>query len=150
MARDRDVRLAIQAALKATEMFDAVMIWGLPENYGSGASNTGAAAIEPVSSTQNDYWDSQTDGGLVVTSLVAITFMYRHDDPQLRDEAVENLFENAANALNGQNLAGFTLPAKTRFTNWQWQPPTPPERRIKAMFSYDMIIEGWDDYDTTE
>jgi len=147
--RDRDVRNAIQAALIATGAFDGVWIWGLPENFGTGASEAAAAAIEPVSSTQDDRWDSETAGGLIVTSQVRLTLLYRHEDPQLRDEGAELLLDTAANALNGQSLAGLTLPGLTRFTTWSWQNATPPERRIAAMFSYQYIVEGWDSYDTS-
>jgi len=147
--RDRDVRNAIQTALVATGAFDGVWIWGLPENYGTGASQLAAAAIEPESSTQDDRWDSQTAGGLVITSRVKITLLYRGEDPQARDEAAELLLDTLANALNGQSLAGLTMPAFTRLTAWSWQPPTPPERRIAATFSYAYIVEGWDEYDTT-
>jgi hypothetical protein len=147
--RDRDVRNAIAAALTATGAFDpgAVYLTGLPEDYGQPASETAAASIQPDSSTQEDRWDSQTDGGLLVTSRVRITLIYRHDDPQLRDEGAELLLDTAANALNGQNLAGLTLPGLTRFTGWTWLPATAPERRIQAGFSYAYIVEGWDSYD---
>ena len=149
--RDRDVRNAIQAALLATDAFDpnGVWLWGLPENYGSGACEARAAAIEPVSSTQDDRWDSEPAGGLVVTSQVRLTLLYRHEDPQLRDEGAELLLVTAANALNGASLAGLTLPPFTRFTAWSWQTATPPERRIAATFTYQYISEGWDAYDET-
>jgi hypothetical protein len=147
--RDRDVRNAIQSALAETGAFDSVWIWGLPENFGTGASSLAAAAIEPVSSTQSDRWDAQPEGGLLVTSLVTITFLYRHEDPQLRDEAAELLFDTAADALNGQSLAGFTLPGLTQFVSWRWEKPAPPERRIAAVFSYVYIVEGWNSYDLT-
>jgi len=145
-ARDRDVRNAIRAALLATEAFDACplsMAFEVP------TSQFTAAVVEPISGVQNDPWDSQPGGGLVVTSTVRITFLARHDDPQLRDELVEDLFNTSANALNGQSLACLTLPGLTRFASWNWQPETPPERRIVAMFSYQYIVEGWDSYDET-
>jgi hypothetical protein len=147
--RDRDVRNAIQAALIATNAFDDVWIWGLPENYGTAASKLAAAAIEPSSSNQDDRWDSQDAGGLIVTSSVRLTMLYRHDDPQLRDEGAELLLDTAANALNGQSLAGLTLPGLTRFASWSWQDAAPPERRITATFTYQYIVEGWDEYDVT-
>lgn len=149
MGRDRDVRNAIQTALTTTGAFDAVWIWGLPEDYGSSASSLSAAAIEPDSSTQEDRWDAATWGGLIVTSRVTITLLYRHEDPQLRDEAAELLFDTAANALNGQCLAGLTLPQFTRFISWRWERPAPPERRIAAAFSYQYVVEGWDSYDVS-
>jgi hypothetical protein len=147
MARDRDVRAAIQTALVATEAFDGVYVWGLPEDYGSGASNAALAVIEPESSTQDDRWDAAPAGGLIATSRVTITLIFRAEDPQMRDEAAELLFDTAANALNGQSLAGLTLPQLTRFASWRWEKPAPPERRISSIFSYQYIVEGWDSYD---
>jgi hypothetical protein len=147
--RDRDVRNAIHDCLLATGAFDGVWIWGLPEDYGAGASQLAAAAIEPESSVQDDRWDSPPRGGLVVTSRVTITFLQRNDDPQTRDEAAELLLDSAADALNGQSLAGLTLPGLTRFTSWRWEKPLAPERRITSTFSYSYIVEGWGEYDTT-
>jgi hypothetical protein len=147
--RDRDVRNAIQDALVATGAFDGVWIWGLPEDYGTGSSQLAAAAIEPESSQQDDRFDGGGETAMVVSSSVTITLLFRHDDPQLRDEGAELLFDTAANALNGQSLAGLTLPDLTRFGSWKWQTPTPPERRIKASFSYQYIVEGWSGYDVT-
>ena len=146
MTRDRDVRNAIQTALQETGAFDGVWIWGLPENYGTGASQLAAAAIEPESSTQSDLWDGGSETGLRVTSRVTITLLFRHEDPQLRDEGAELLFDTAANALNGRSLGGLTLPDMTKFTTWKWQPPTAPERRISAVFSYQYILDGWSAY----
>ena len=120
-----------------------------PRNMGLARRSLAAAVIEPSSSDQTDRWDVTPGGGLLVTSLVTITFLYRHEDPQLRDEAAELLFDTAADALNGQCLAGFTLPGLTRFVSWRWEKPTPPERRIAAVFSYAYIVEGWDSYDVT-
>ena len=149
MARDRDVRNAIQTALKATGAFDDVYVWGLPEDYGSGASQFAVAVIQPVSSTQEDLWDAPAAGTLQVTSTIAITFLARNEDAQLRDEAVEDLFDGAANALNGQSLASFTEPAWSKFTSWRWLEATAPERRIASTFTYRYLVEGWDSFDTT-
>jgi hypothetical protein len=147
--RDRDVRNAIQAALAATGAFDGVWLWGLPQEYGTAASQSAAAMLEPLSSLQSDEWDSQDGGALMVTTRVVLTLLYRANDPQERDEAAELLINIAADALNGQSLGGFTLPAHTRFESWTWQPPEPPERRIKAIFVYRYLVEGWAEYDTS-
>ncbi len=148
--RDRDIRNAIQAALMETGAFDGVFVWGLPEEYGTGASNVAIAVIEPESTTEDDPWDSAPAGGLKVTSRVTITLIYRGEDPQLRDEAAELLMDVAANALNGRSLAGFTSPQWTRFVSWRWEKATVPERRITAIFSYVYIVEGWDAFDTSQ
>lgn len=149
MYRDRDVRNAIHDALVATDAFDGVWIWGLPEGYGTGSSLLSGAAIEPDSSKQDDLWDSGSTTGLLVTSLVRITLLYREKDPQLRDEGAELLMDTAANALNGQSLAGLTLPDKTCFQMWQWLKPEAPERRIMATFSYQYVVDGWGAFDVS-
>jgi hypothetical protein len=145
--KDRDVRNAVQAALMATSAFDGVWIWGLPEDYGTGSSQGAAAAITPLSSRQEDLWDAAAAGGLVITSRLQITLLYRHPDPQTRDEAAELLLDVAANALNGNGLDGLVLEQTARVTGWDWQPPVAPERRIQATYSYQYIVEGWDGYD---
>jgi hypothetical protein len=156
MSRDRDVRNAIQAALAATGAFDsatggsAVYLWGLPEDHGSPASQQALAAIVPMTSRQEDLWDAAATGGLVITSRVGIILLYRNHDPQLRDEGAELLLDTTANALNGQSLAGFTLPQATRVIQWDWQPVTVPERRINCVFSYQYIVDpDWNAYDVT-
>jgi hypothetical protein len=145
--RDRDVRNAIQSTLMATGAFDGVWIWGLPETYGTGSSQLAACAISPMDSSQVDLWDGGDGTGLVITSRVELVFLFRHEDPQLRDEGAELLLDTAANALNGQSLAGLTLPDLTRFLSWSWQPPESVERRIKSTFSYQYIIDGWNGLD---
>ena len=151
MSRDRDVRNAVQTALIATNAFDpdAVWVWGLPEDYGTAASLTAAAAIVPQSSRQEDLWDAAPAGGLVITSRVGLILLYRHEDPQLRDEGAELLLDTAANALNGQSFGGLVFPQTARIGQWDWQPVTVPERRIIAIYSYQYDVEGWDNYDTT-
>jgi hypothetical protein len=85
----------------------------------------------------------------VITSRVGLILLYRHEDPQLRDEGAELLRDTAANALNGQDLGDEILPQTARLVQWDWQPTTVPERRIQAVFSYQYIAEGWGAYDTT-
>lgn len=152
--RERDIRNAINEALTATNQFDAVWIWGLPENYGTGASNQKSAAIEPMNTSETDLYDDEPEGAIVYTCNMVITLLYRHEEPQLRDEGAELLLTTAQNAVNGSALMAFNLPdllpAKTRFTGWTWQPPESAERRIRATFQATYMIDGWNSEDVTE
>ena len=149
--RDRDVRTAIADALAATGAFDANGVWlWSPENLGQGSSVGRACQIEPGNSTVDTRWDAQTVGGVIIQSQVKLTLLYRDDDTQKRDEGAENLLQQAQNALNGQSLAGLTLPALTRFQNWNWVNPQPPERQIICIVQYSYIVEGWNAFDITE
>ena len=160
--RDRDVRLAIQTLLQATGAFDAgaVTMTGLLPDVQAAVSDQAAAVIDPVTTTFDSAklgvstgtgmgWDSEPGGGIIIFSSVTITLLFRHEDPELRDEGVERLFDVAANALNGQCLATITLPAFTRFSGYKWVTATPPERQIVATFGYQYILEGWTVADET-
>jgi hypothetical protein len=147
---DREIRVAIKEALFNTNAFEEVLLSGLPEDYGVGASDAAIAAIEPLKSVQADKWDDGPTGDLEVTSNIRITVMARHEDPQLRDEAAERLFNVVANTLNFQSFLNFTEPGQTKVTGWTWQKSKHPERRIQVDFKYVYLVPGWNAYDTNE
>ncbi len=148
--RERDVRNDIHDRLIATHAFTDVYISGLPEDSGSAASDLCAAAIEPVGGSLTSGWDAQTDGGLYYGASVNVTLMARNDDVQVRDETAEMLLGYLHNAVNGQSLAGITVPGRTLVTSWSWQKAMPPERRIMATVGYWFIVDGWDEFDVAE
>ena len=152
MPRERDVRNAIQALLQAQTAYDQVGVWLFsPEDQGEGTDVGAACWIEPIGTAIRSEWDNAPEGGITMTASLRITFAFRAEEAQARDEGVELLFDTAADALNGQVLVeGFTIPAWTRFLSWSWAPPESAERRIVSMFSYQYEIEGWDSFDTTE
>ena len=115
MSRDRDVRNAALATLAATDAFSGVFVWGLPEDYGSGASETTAAFLIPQSSRQEDLWDAAPAGGLVITSRVGITLINRDLDPQLRDEGAELLLDTQ---MSSPWQCFLIWGSATRFTLW--------------------------------
>lgn len=145
------MRNAIRTALLATNAFDEVWIWGLPEQYGTGASKQAAAAIDPQATAENDLYDDE--GAIEYRCTITITLLYRNEDPQARDEGAELLLNCAQNALNGAALQSLDLPdlisAKTRFNGWAWQPAVAPERRIRAVFMATYLLDGWNSLDTT-
>jgi hypothetical protein len=148
--RERDVRAAIQVALMKTGAFSDVWLTGLPEDYGHGVSDLTAAAIEPVATSFTTGWDAQPGGGLDYTASLTVTLLARYPDPQLRDELAEQLLNHLADAINGQSLAGFTLPGKTMVTGWKWLQPSPPERRIAATVSFAYLVAAWDVFDVSQ
>jgi hypothetical protein len=148
MARERDVRNAIQASLVATGGFSDVWLSGLPENHGHGASSLTSAAIEPVGSRQSGGWDAVPAGALEFRAELAVTLLARHPDPQLRDELAEQLLDYLINAVNGKSLAGFTIPQCTTVASWRWLAPKAPERRIAATVAFTYLV-AWNSFDTT-
>jgi hypothetical protein len=151
--RDRDVRLAIASILEATHEFDGVYVKSLSEVPSQRAGDARAVSIEPDTMDFSDDWgggptDSTDPPPLIVSARLRLTFMTRLDDPSARDDEAERLANVAANALNGQSLAGLTLPAFSRFESLKWLPPEPPERRVSATFVYRYIVDSWTSFDT--
>lgn len=148
MARERDVRNAIKDILVATGAFSNVWLTGPPQDFGQGASELTAAAIEPVSTRLASGWDAAPSGGLGYTCQLTVSLLARQSDPQLRDELAEQLLDFLINAVNGQSLAGFTIPQLTMVTSWQWQAPVPPERCITATVRFTYLVT-WESFDTS-
>lgn len=134
----------------ATAVFDEAWLTGLPEGFGQAASDLAAVSIEPDHTNPSDKYDGGLNTGLVNTATLKLTFLARNSDPQLCDEACEDLLNTAMNTLQGVSLAGFTFPDHTRFGPWKWEPRTPPERRITAAFAFDYEVESWDGNDTSQ
>jgi hypothetical protein len=149
MARERDVRNAIQAALVQTGAFSDVWLTGLPEDYGQGASGLTAAAIVPITTHLVSGWDAAPAGELDFAAKLGVTLLARHPDPQLRDELAEQLLDFLINAVNGQSLANFTIPQQTIVTSWEWLSPRPPERRIAATVDFSYLVT-WNGFDTSQ
>lgn len=149
MARDRDVRNAIQAALMATGAFDNVYLWQLATFSDRSSEDARAAAIEPVGWKETDNWDDVASGTIEINATCKIAFLARDEDEQARDEACEDLLNTACNALNGQSLSDLTLPQWTKFTDATWKPAIPPERQIVTTFSYRYLVDNCTSFDIT-
>ncbi len=147
MPRERDVRNDIRDRLLATGAFDDC--W-MTVDTGAAASELRAAAIEPLSTSYRTGWDSQAAGGLVFDCQLKITILVRQNDQQLRDETAEQLLNILFDSVNGQSLAGLTIPGMTLCKSWRWMPPKTPERNITVMLSYSYFVEGWDNFDVEE
>lgn len=151
MARERDIRIALGDALVQTGAFSQVRLSGLPEEYGEGASDLTAAAIQPDSTRLLTGWDASPGGGRTFSCQLLVTVLARNSDPQLCDELAEQLVEFVRNAVDGQPLVpGFNEPGQTMVTGWQWLPRKAPERRIAITVSFRYIQDGWNSADTSQ
>lgn len=151
MVRERDLRNAIQAALAQTGAFSDVRLTGLPEDYGEGASDLTAAAIQPGSTRLITGWDAAPDGGRTFLCQLLVTVLARHADAQLCDELAEQLVEFVRNVVDGRSLVpGFNEPDRTMVTGWQWLPRRAPERRIAVTVTCHYIQDGWNSADTSQ
>jgi hypothetical protein len=147
--RERDIRNEVRDLLEQTGAFDGVYLAGLPEDRGEPSGDFRAVSIEPGETTEADLWDDTT-GDLIMTCRVKLTFLARHEDPQVRDEAAEQLLNIASSALNGQSLSNATLTGQTRIRSWSWEKPKAPERRLAAVLECQYLVSGWSGLNTTE
>lgn len=151
MPTEDDVRHAIATILEDSGYFDDVFMTGLPKMDDQSAEDLRACAILPSETTEDDRYDTSPGGLIVLDARVKIVFVARDQDPLARDKTVNLLLLYAQNALNGESLAGITLPDFTRFKGgWRWEDPVPPERKITAMFSFRYLVQGWKAFDTTD
>lgn len=149
MARDRDIRNAIVEALQATNAFDAIYTTGLPKLDDQSAEDLLAVSIQPIDWSESDAYDDAPAGYMQIEGRVRFVFVARAQDEQTRDDSVEDLLDFARNTLNAQVFAGVTLPTWTKFVSGKWEDPTPPERKITAVFMYRYLVPTWDGFDTT-
>ena len=157
MSRERDIRNAIQTALVATDAFDvdantgaAVFIWGLPEDFGTGASVKAAAAIVPMSEPPGRPLGRGTDwrpGRHGPDRDHAPLPRPRPPDPRRRGRAAARHDRQRLERAEPGRASRF--PQTTRIIQWDWQPVTVPERRINTILSVQYIVPDWTGYDTT-
>lgn len=149
MARDRDIRNAMVAALEATNAFDAIYTTGLPKFDDKSAEDLLVVSIQPIDWSESDAYDDAPAGYMQIEGRVRFVFVARAQDEQARDDSVEDLLDFARNALNAQSLAELTMPTWTKFISGKWEDPAPPERKITAVFMYRYLVPTWTDFDTT-
>ena len=85
-----------------------------------------------------------------MTNHDTLTLSFRHEDPQIRDQAAATVLDIARNALNYQSIGGLTFPAWTFLRGGNWEPPVAPERKITCDFTYQYLVEGGNSFDVSE
>lgn len=148
MSEEANIIQAMAATLLGSGFFDDVYTTGLPKLDDQSAEDLRAVAIMPMSGTESDQYDAPTAGYQCEDAQVKFVFVVRAKDEAVRDRTVSLLFNYARNALNGQSIAGLTLPQWTKFTSHKWEDPAPPERKITATFQYRYLVQGWTSFAT--
>jgi hypothetical protein len=148
--RDRDIREAIKTALDATGFFDEVIHNAAEGDAAVSTIEQKTAVIYPLSGEISDQWDTLATGAMTIEAQCQIVFIITSEDDKHRDDALEQMFNVACNALNKQSLAGLTFPDFTRFRRWQWLPATPPERRLETIFGYIFEVPNAVSFDTAD
>lgn len=147
MARSDDIRDDIRARLEATGHFSRVSTRGTPDEQGFSAGDLVAAVIGMTADDTTDLYDGGDGTGLRVDGRCPVTLMVRNADPQLRDRQLDLVRNVLRRAVNGQSLAGLTVPDKTYMKSSRPMPPKAPERRIEATVIWAYLPESWDDFD---
>lgn len=153
--RDRDVRNAMRDLAEATTLFDLATTGGLPETNAVPGGSRYLVDIEPLDWNDDSPFDGEDDEGnpgpiLVRTATVKVTILAVGEDPSLRDEQAELLWNTLANAWNGKSLGGLTTPDKTMFTYTRWLAVKDMERRVESKFIYTYIVGGFGDFGVEE
>ena len=150
MPRDYDVLDDVRARLVATKEFDAVYRSALPETKGQSAGDRFAAAVEHRS------WEelSESADPSVIQSTRKLkwrlTLLVRDDDPEVRERELDRLLAVAQDALDGQSLAGVTLPDWTYLSSGVYEDAKPPEQHMRVEGYCAYYIEGWAGHDGSD
>ena len=84
-----------------------------------------------------------------MTCRVNLMILARDEDARIRDETAELLLNVAANAINGQVLAGYRFPACPGSGPGRGEAKG-PGRRIAAVLEYQYLVGGWAGADTNK
>jgi len=147
MARDWDVLDAAKTLLEGTKQFDGVYRGALPELKGQAAGDRFAAVLSMRS------WEelSESADPSVIQSTRRLkwklTLIVRDDDPEVRERELDRLLAVAEDALDGQSLAGITLPDWTYLASGVYEDPKPPEQRMTVLGQTAYYVEGWAGFD---
>lgn len=154
MSRERDIRNAMYSLIEATGEFDYLPIGRGTTAWAPAAAATKSLSIEPFTGRHVPKWDEAAFDGLENDVRLKVTITAADDDPQLRDELAERLYNLACNALNNQALPGggdiTTMPMFTGFETYRWLPPVHPNRQIEAIFVFRYLLPDSQSYDTSE
>lgn len=134
----------------ATRQFDDVLLSETPDSFPTSTPECRGANIDPRGNTFKPLADSGGFDGIIQTTQLSISFFARHESPTIRDAILEQLFAVAANALNGQGIAGATNPAWTMFKSAQYKTACHPDRRLDCIFEYQRLIDSWSDFDISD
>ena len=143
----------MRAMLDATGQFDDLPPGRDQDEYGTGHVASYTVQIDPQQEEPLPLWDRGPSDGMVMMGQCICTFTARDEDPEQRDDKLEQLYQIAMQTLSGQAIsvdgATFTFPAFTYFQALIWQPPVHPLRQAKATFLYRYLIESPGSVDTT-
>jgi hypothetical protein len=148
--RDWDVLSDIRDRLIATGAFDGVHLSGLPAEYGRSAGETRMAVCTLSGWDDADDWDDAEDVSIPRAVAWTLTLFVRQSDPESRDREADRLANVAQNVLDGQSLAGITLPGLTKIRRGRWERSPAPERRLVLMGEFTYLVNAFDGHDTTE
>ena len=148
--RDYDCLQAIQTLLGATGYFDAVYIGGLPERQGQSSSYSAAAALEIAGWDEIDAYDDFASIDQKRSVRWTLTLMSRDPDPEIRDRKIDQLYNIAANTLDGVSFAAGCVPSLSKLRRGNYQPATPPERRMTVQGEFEYFVGGFDLHDTSD
>jgi hypothetical protein len=131
--RDYDLWADARDRLEATGAFDLVVI-GRPDERARSAVEAAACWVVPLDDDELDI-----DPDLVLVGCrFSLVVEVRAEDVEARADALDRLKNVAKNALNGQSLAGISLPGRTRVRRASHGPrkhPTAPlELTVEAPY----------------
>jgi hypothetical protein len=139
--RDWTVVDAIVAALEATGAFAAVSAADDPTTRGRGAE------VTPIAVVDLDGWDEVDDvDPIEQVRRLAGTIVVVHRGGTIKAQRLRDLDRLSSivqDAVDGQSLAGFTLPALTKCRRGRYRARGGEESRLEIRWEATYLVEGY-------
>lgn len=148
--RDTDILVEIVRLLKATDQFGSVWLCGMEEYQRSGAEETSIAFVDPESWTEDTDADDE-DGPRERRDVIwSLTIVVKDDDPQRRNQRLDQLANVAMNTLNGVSYLGQTVRPWSRLTNGRYSAANHPYKFMEITGKFTLLLDDYDGNDDAD
>jgi len=149
LARDRDIFLAIKAALDARNIFDAVLLHQPATNARAAADQNPVVTIKRTDVAEASRWGNPIT--LERTVKYDLTISIRDEEHEDRFERMELLESVVINALDGQAWVGVCLSDRSLISRGTDDPRARhPEQRVVMKGQFTYILTGYTNRNTID
>ena len=115
----------------------------LPEVRGQAAGDRLAAVVALSDWEEEDESDDPTEVQVTRKVRWTLTLIARDEEPEERERLLSGLLVASQNALNGQSLAGITIPEWSKLRRGRLETASSPEQRMTVMGEFTYWIDGF-------
>lgn len=145
--RDRKILKVIASLLRDASEFGLVTTSGPPEVHGQSAEHARLAGLELSDFVETSEY-SDHDASYLIRVVQYILHIYvRDQDPDVRDDEADRLYNVATNALSGVGYEADVIPERSWLRRGQYLPADGIERRLRVLGQFVYTVPNWASHD---